>query len=420
MRGRALGIWGAGLALAGIVMMGLAAAKLNALPEVLQYAALAPAQTQAADAQKPVGDSNGAGAGRDQEQKGSGKAASPLLGAMEKLSDDSASLSEAVALVDLSGEAGEVQVAAGNVSENASLTAAGAHYFDLYFRQTVSGRQFYPEELQRGAAVAVLSDGLAFKLFGGVHAEGKGVRVGEKDYFVVGVVREDRQAGRPGLSRLYIPLKEAAEDGLALKTLTLSGRPIPGKGASAAFRDIAFRWLPGGNFLSAERERTYALTSARFCVFLVGLLILWALGRWTAGWSSGAVRSFREDLRFRYPGEIAWSFAGRMLASLIVFGALAAAAFLLIGFMLEPVKVFTEWVPTNLVDWNEVSGAFWNAQAASSGLVEVRTPLALRARFFGGVANMGAIFFLAGAAFVLIRRRAVQTDRVLERAEEIT
>jgi hypothetical protein len=416
MRGRALGIWGAGLALAGIVMMGLAAAKLNALPEVLQYAALAPAQ--AADAQKPVGDSDGEDAGRDQELKGSGKAASPLLGAMEKISDDSASLSEAVALVDLSGEAGEVQVAAGNVSEKASLTAAGAHYFDLYFYQTVSGRQFYPEELQRDAEVAVLSDGLAFKLFGSVHAERKSVRVGKKEYFVVGVVREDRQAGRPGLSRLYIPLKQAAEDGLVLETLTLSGRPIPGKGASAAFRDIAFRWLPGGNFLSAERERTYALIPARFCVFLVGLLTLWALGRWTAGWSSGAVRSFREDLMFRYPGEIAWGFAGRMFVSLLSFSALVAAAFLLIGFMLEPVKVFTEWVPTNLVDWNEVSGAFWNAQAASSGLVEVRTPLALRARFFGGMANMGAIFFFAGAALFHIGRCTSDSSRTRERLDQ--
>jgi hypothetical protein len=389
---------GAALALAGMLMMGLAAAKLYALPDVLQYAVLAPE----AGADSGKGDADPAEQAKDEKKA----AASPLKQAVEKLEDDAAALSEAVADLDLSGEAGEVKVSTGNKEEQASLTAAGAHFFDLYFRRTVSGRQFYPEELKFGGAVAVLSDGLAFKLFGGVHAEGKGVVVGEKEYFVAGVVREDRQAGQPGVHRLYVPLAQAVGNGTALKTLTLSGRPIPGKGATPAFREIASKWLPGGSFTSAERERTYALIPARFCAFLLGLAVVWALGRRMGRWSSGAVRSFRADLRFRYPGEIAWGFAGRMLASLIAFGALTAAAFLLIGFMLEPVRVFTEWVPSNLVDWNEVSGAFWNAQAASSGLIEVRTPLMLRARFFGAVSGMGAIFFLAGAALFLAGRRA--------------
>jgi hypothetical protein len=326
--------------------------------------------------------------------------------AVEKLEDDAAALAEAVADLDLSGEAGEVKVFTGNKEEQASLTAVGAHFFDLYFRQTISGRQFYPEELKYGGALAVLSDGLAFKLFGGVHAEGKSVIFGAKEYFVVGVVREDRQAGQPGVLRLYIPLAQAVVDGTGLQTLTLSGRPIPGKGATPAFRDIASKWLPGGGFSSAERERTYALIPARFCAFLLGLVVVWALGRQMGRWSYGAIRSFQVDLRFRYPGEIAWGFAGRMLLSLFAFGALTAAAFLLIGFMLEPAMAFTEWVPSNLVDWNEVSGAFWNAQAASSGLIEVRTPLMLRARFFGAVSGMGAILALAGVSLFLAGKRA--------------
>lgn len=395
MRGR-MGALGAALALAGVLLMGMAVAKLYELPDVLQYAVLAP----------EAGTDSGKEDVDPAEQAKDEKRVSHLKQAVDKLEDDAAALSEAVADLDLSGEAGEVRVSTGNKEEQASLTAVGAHFFDLYFRQTISGRQFYPEELKFGGAVAVLSDGLAFKLFGSLHAEGRSLVIGEGEYFVVGVVREDQQAGQPGVHRLYIPLAQAAGDGTALKTLTLSGRPIPGKGATPAFRDIASKWLPGGGFSSAERERVYALIPSRFCVFLAGLFVLWALGRRMAAWSSGAVRSFREELRFRYPGEIAWGFAGRMLASLIAFGALTASGFLLIGFMLEPVKVFTEWVPSNLVDWNEVSSAFWNAQAASSELIEVRTPLMLRARFFGVVSGMGAILALAGVSLSLAGRRA--------------
>jgi hypothetical protein len=62
-------------------------------------------------------------------------------------------------------------------------------------------------------------------------------------------------------------------------------------------------------------------------------------------------------------------------------------------------------VGANLVDWNEVSGAFWRAREAAARPVEVRTALVVRARFFGSVASLGALTALAGVAMIRLHAR---------------
>ncbi|NLG24137.1 MAG: ABC transporter permease [Clostridiales bacterium] len=389
MRGRAKGILGAALALAGALLMALAAVKLYALPNIVEYAVLAP---QPARAQADGG-----------EEKKENAALAALI---ERLAGEAAALSESVDRLDLSGEAGAVEVSAGGAAEKARLTAVGEFYFVLNFAPIADGRLFHPEELKRGAAAAVLSDALAFKLFGGLHVEGRRLTVGGAEYSVIGVVREGREAQRPGIYHIYLPIAQVAKGDIALSTLALSGRPLVGQGAIAAFREAGERWQPGGNALSAERERTYALIPARACATLTGMALIAWLARRARARFAVAIAAFRADLRLRYARQAIWPLLGRSACALVAFAALIGGAVALMWFMLQPVRVFTEWVPTNLVDWDAVSGAFWRAREAASLPIEVRTPLAVRARFFGSVANLGALVALAGAALYLGRRRA--------------
>lgn len=74
-----------------------------------------------------------------------------------------------------------------------------------------------------------------------------------------------------------------------------------------------------------------------------------------------------------------------ILAFILGYGVAAGFAALLLDFILQPVYVFPECVPSVLVEWEEIKRTFWQVQQSGAGFRELRTSKLIRLRYFAGV-----------------------------------
>ena len=84
------------------------------------------------------------------------------------------------------------------------------------------------------------------------------------------------------------------------------------------------------------------------------------------------------------------------------YGAIIALAWALMSFSVQPLYVFTEWVPDNIVEWSSLMKVFTNLTAAAARPVRVGSRELRVVEFWGGVVRWGTIFALLGMA---MRRR---------------
>ena len=338
-------------------------------------------------------------------------------GALRTLSGAAAALDEALgdgaAWTSAGGVAQSVSLSAGENSQECSLYAIGEGWLEVYPRFIREGRRISETELRRGERVIALDEGLAFRLFGAELPEDARVRLGERDYRVVGTVRHaGGLAGGRGVGDAqpwdaYIPLLAAAGDALPMDALTLSVLP---SGSAAAvspqfLQSAQALWRPDGTLIDLGKEAMRRTILPRMVLLVAGGYALFGLFRRMTGLCGRWIARFREDLRGRYLGALAPKLAGLILLTLLGYGALAGLTWLLLSFSAQPLYVFTEWVPENLVSWSAIAKVFWNLTADAARLVRVGSRELRAVEFWGGLARWGVVLALLGAALLPRARR---------------
>jgi hypothetical protein len=114
------------------------------------------------------------------------------------------------------------------------------------------------------------------------------------------------------------------------------------------------------------------------------------------GWFAG----YREALKQRYFREMIPRLVGIIALTLLCYAALVGAAWLLLTFSVQPVYIFTEWVPDNFVEWSSITKVFWNLVSTASGLMRIGTRELRIVEFWGGLLRWGIILALLGAALL--------------------
>lgn len=328
---------------------------------------------------------------------------------LKKLLDDAKKLGidlkDALEWVAVGGDAGTVALSVDGASEEASLFAMGEGWLEVNPRFLASGRLIGESELQSGARVILLDEALAFKLFGNELPGDAVVKLEGADYRVVGTVRHagSRFGGQGVGDRLpcdaYVPLLSLARDGVGIDTLTLCAIPRGGRGSVQLFEEAARgQWLDGGELIDLKKEAMRRMILPRLVLLAVGLYALIGLflrmtrlaERWLAG--------FREALRSNYLGALIWRLIGIVALVLLGYAALIGATWLLMSFSIQPLYVFTEWVPENIVEWSSIARVFWNLTQAAAKPVRLGTRELRVIEFWGGVLRWGIITALLGAA----------------------
>lgn len=370
--------------LAAVIALFLLIAALSALagayPSLYQYCIAAPQQAprddtaqqpaqQPEDAQEPA---NPAPAPQSELRR--------LLKALDKRLEG---LPQSVKGYALNGYAPATALsAAGGQSASARLEGlyGGIHILP---RQPVRfGRFLYPEELEGGDSKVVLDEQLAIELFRTSDPTGRTLTIGEKPYTVVGVLRHTRTAGDQEHAAAYVPLLALEKQGLQTQMLCVSLL------SSFAAGDLAFvqkqleQWMAGGTFYSLAKERYRALLPVRWLLCAIGVLAVSITWRWSIRFGRALWQQLRGKMQRYYPGRLVGRMAFSLLAVLLLTAAHVGAAYLLFSASIDPVYVFPEWVPTILVEPDDIIKAFWNNITAQTALVALRTPQVLALGFY--------------------------------------
>ncbi|HIQ81883.1 MAG TPA: ABC transporter permease [Candidatus Pullichristensenella stercorigallinarum] len=397
------------LAVLGTVMMAVALGMLLAQPSVLQYCIVAP-QEQSAPAGTDAAQEAGQG-GTGQKSESSQSALAGLASSWDtRVEEDLAEVlsSASIAARDygfaFSGDGGNA---------TATLTAVGENWFSVYPRYLISGRLLSADELQNGAHVIVLDEPLAFKLFPtGDPLEGK-IQIGGEWYRVVGVVRYARSVGEYEQYQAYIPLAAAAEDGLQMEIVEVSGSPLPRSGASRTFETAAETWSEGGTFIDTDKEAMRASIIVRVLAIALGLYLILYLLRRVNRRAAAFTGGVRLRLKTEYFRAMLPSLLPRILLLGVCYALLIGAAYGILTLAIEPTYVFTEWIPDVLVELSSITARFWQLTSAAARPVFIRTREYAEIRFWAGILRWGAIAFLTGALVMALsaRGRSASKDK---------
>ena len=368
----------------GAAMALCALAMLSQTPNALQYCVLAPE------------------AGED------GANIRALEESAQKLG---AEMKDSLSWTALGGGCGTVVLSSGAGSAEANLIAIGEGWLEVYPRFLKAGRRLGEGEIQQGAAAIMLDEGLAFRLFGAELPEDAAVKLNDAEYRVVGTVRHagsvfgGRGVGDAVEFDAYVPLLCAARRGLPIQALTLSALPLGGAGATMLFAERAEQWQPGGQLVDLGKEAMRRTILPRVLLLVVGLYILVGLFKRMTALAAGWFEGFRQALKQSYFKALIPRLLGIVALTLLGYGALIGVTYLLMVFSSQPLYVFTEWVPENIVEWSSISRVFWNLTAGAAGLVRVGTRELRVVEFWGGVLRWGMIALLLGAALLPKARR---------------
>ena len=331
------------------------------------------------------------------------------------------SMKEIFTWMTVDGRAEKVSISTGSNTLDVSLYAMGEGWLEVYPTFLKKGDRITETDLQKGAAVMMLDDGLAFRLFGEELPERASVKLNNVEFRVVGTVRHagsllgGRGVGDGLEYDVYVPLLSAAASGIALDTITLSAQSGGNTGAITLFEQSARQWSPAGQIVDLSKEAMRRTILPRVLLLIIGLFVLAVLFRMATvkvmEWFSG----YRQALKMNYFHTLIPKLALTIGLSALVYGVLILAAWLLLSFSAQPLYVFTEWVPDNIVQWSSISKVFWNLVSQTAGLVRLGTRELRVIEFWGGALRWGMVLLLLGAVLLPgVRRPREDTRSVVE------
>ena len=361
----------------GALMALFALVMLPQTPKLLQYSALAP------------------------EPGEKGENLLSLIEPAHKIGQD---LKDSQGWVALSGACKSATVASKTGSEEVNLIAIDESWLEVYPRFLIKGRRIGESELQQGARVIMLDDALAFRLFGTDLPERASVTLNGVSFQVVGTVRHGgslfggRGVGDTLPADAYIPLRAAIANGVGIRTVTLSAVPLGGAGATRLFLDAAAGWLADGQLIDLSKEAMRCTILPRILILIAGLYGMVGLFRRMTRLAARLFDGYRQALKQSYFTSLIPKLLGVVGLTLLGYAALIGLTYLLMVFSAQPLYVFTEWVPENIVEWTSISRVFWNLTAEAGNLVRVGTRELRVVAFWGGLMRWGVILALLGAA----------------------
>lgn len=281
----------------------------------------------------------------------------------------------------LGGFIQEAAMKAENQSARGRVSMCSANSQEIAPLTLLYGRFFTENELTGSELVALLDEQLAFALFREIDVLDRTFTLGGLTFRVIGVVDHVRQVGDYSDYGAYVPLL----CGLQPDALIVEADPMPGVGANVSFSGVCNLWRSDGTFIDLHKEAVGATLWARVLAFIIGAILLVKGIFWLNDRVRYAIAWHHSALQRKYATQLLPQTIGVILAFILGYGVAAGFAALLLDFILQPVYVFPECVPSVLVEWEEIKRTFWQVQQSGAGFRELRTSELIRLRYFAGV-----------------------------------
>lgn len=290
-------------------------------------------------------------------------------------------------------------------SAEATVYAVGEGWFEVYPRFLTWGRRINETELRDGGRVVMLDERLAFQLFGDPLPENMRLKLYDQSYRVVGTVRHAGSLlGGEGVGDmkpydLYIPLVTGLKDGFKPTTEMVSVRPAANTGVEPQFLSaVRAAWRSDGESINLYKEGMRATILPRIVFLFYGAYLLSLLFQAANHFLRRLRERFREAMTHKYFRSLWPRYAGIVLLHILCYAALIALISLLVVFSAQPITIFTEWVPENIVSWSSITKVFWNLTRTAAALVRVGSRELRIIAFWGGVLRWGTLLLLVASA----------------------
>ena len=255
-------------------------------------------------------------------------------------------------------------------SAQATLYAVGEGYFDVMHETLRAGRFVSGGDVARAENVVVIEEKTALALFPGVDPVGQTIEVEGVTCEVAGVIAGGRKLGESDEVVAYMPITAAGKYALAMQTVACVARSADQTtGAAILMEDTLTSWRAGGSFYSLPKMRLGAFMPLRWILLIAGLAVLLALLRRINALAMGRVVDFSEQLKTRYVRDMLLPIVGSVLLCALLYGAWLAALSALAAYSVEPLYVFTEWVPEVVVELSSLQSRFWALNNANAPAV---------------------------------------------------
>lgn len=286
-------------------------------------------------------------------------------------------------------------VSGGGQSETATLICTGQGWFDAHPRFLVDGCLFSSADYENGAHKAVLDEELAFHLFPTTDACGSRVQLDDVWYDVIGVVRRADSAGDTDDYRIYIPLNAAVDACMQTDYVQFDCRSEL-SGAKRALQSLAEDVLGGGSYYDTSKE----VMRATMIVRVIGIIFaLYFIARLLGAWNRRTValiNGWLEEVKRTYFKKMLPGVIGLSALQLAGYCALALAAWATLRLTIQPMYVFTEWIPEVIVEWSKLTGRVQELMRDAAQVSRYQTREYAAIRFYGALTRWGVICTLAG------------------------
>ena len=255
-------------------------------------------------------------------------------------------------------------------STETTVYAVGSGYFDVVHETLLDGRLISEADVKRAEDAIVIDESTALSFFAGDEPVGKTVTLDGLSYEVAGVIRTNRRMGETDEHVAYISITAASANALAMQTVELIAKTADKTTASAILMENTLRtWKSGGSFYNYDKLALGAVMPLRWMILLAGAAFLLSLLARLNAAAWGRVCYYADQLKTRYARDMLGGMIASVLLALLGYAALAGTAFALAKFSIDPLYVFTEWVPEVLVELSSIAKRFWSLNDANAAAV---------------------------------------------------
>lgn len=285
----------------------------------------------------------------------------------------------------------------GGQSVTVTLYAVGEGYFDVQHETLTNGRTISVTDVRTAANAIVLDEGTALSLFTGDDPVGGEVQLDGVTYEVAGVIRGGRRIGEVDEHIAYVPITSVSRQAMEMQTVEVTARSTQTVASAILMKDTLTSWQRGGSFYSMDKMALGAVMPLRWMILIAGVVVLLNLLARLNALAWGRVCFYADQLKTRYARDMLASMVLSTVLCLLGYGLLGGAAFLLARFSIEPLYVFTEWVPEVIVELSSLSARFWSLNQANAGVARYVSRWVCRMEMGQGLLRWGMMAVLLGA-----------------------
>ena len=394
--------WFSFLLLAGILLVSAGLIGLTTVPDLMQYAFLPQETAQATTPMNtdmlPADDEYSGMDEADYTQASPGttdtdQSNTPLLEQFDKALE---AMGEAFPQLTLHSIRTGVYLDTGDgrPPSDVCVYAVGPSWHVVYNPPLVSGRPLVRMDAEKKAKVIVLDNETAFKFFEEKDPIGQTVKMGDgTELEVAGVVNHSRRLGELGEHAAWVPLDLITDSELMVLSV-----PLRHDTPESMFETQAQLYFGKGTIINLKKEKFRALMPL-LLVFVI--VAIWVLKRWirrVTGYGKIQVEKVRAESKRRYVMRLLPYAAGQLLPAALLIVLTVAACFGVAVLALQPLQVFSEWIPETLGEYTSWISKFWQLVSASAQPVTMKTPELTEVQFWSSLILWGTMLILLRAA----------------------